>query len=102
MPNCRYPHKHSYNNEDDARDAVEEIRDRVFSRGQRFVPLYPYLCPGGRDHWHLSSARQGRATCPQCEVGDLPSWFDGRRNEWVIYAHGDCPIQAGTKGVANV
>lgn len=98
---CRYPDKRYYDSEADARDGAEEIRARVFSRGQRFAPLYPYPCPSGQ-HWHLSSARQGRATCPRCEVTDLPSWFDSRQQEWVIYAHGECPIQGGVKGVANV
>lgn len=98
---CRYPDKHRYETEADARDGVDEIRAKVFARGRRFVPLYPYICPG-REHWHLSSSRQGRATCPLCSVTDVPAWFDQHAKQWVIYAHGDCPIQGGVKAVANV
>lgn len=97
---CRYPNKRSYDTEADARDGADEIKARVFSRGQKFVPLYPYACPTD-NHWHLSSARQGRATCPACSALDMPSWFDNRRQEWVIYAHGGCGIQAGVQAVAN-
>lgn len=96
---CRYPDKHRYETEADARAGVDEIRAKVFARGRRFVPLYPYLCPG-HEHWHLSSARQGRAACPQCETVE-PAWFDDNRNQWVIYAHGECPTQGGVKAVTG-
>ncbi len=98
---CRYPDKHRYDTEDDARAGADEIRTRVFNRGQRFVPLYPYICPSGK-HWHLSSSRQGRATCPRCDATEIPAWFDNSSKQWVIYAHGDCPIQGGVKAVSGV
>ena len=101
MNECRYPTKRRYESEGEAVDGAQELRERVNGRGRRFIPLYPYRCPES-DHWHLSSARQGRATCPLCGVADLPSWFDNQRQEWVIYAHGQCPIQSGVKAVANV
>lgn len=101
MTACRYPYKMHYESESEARFASEEIRARVHGRGQRFIPLYPYQCPEN-EHWHLSSSRQGTATCPRCDTPDLSAWFDHRRNEWVIYAHGDCPIQAGVTAVADV
>lgn len=89
---CPYPKKQFYLTRADAVTAAATIRTKVEKRGDTYTPLHPYRCPD-RNHWHLSSAKQGRAPCPTCSQPQLPAWLDPRTQTWVIYAHGDCRTQ---------
>ncbi|KMV13941.1 hypothetical protein ACT17_32695 [Mycolicibacterium conceptionense] len=81
---CRYPSKKLFTDEDSAFAGAEAIRAKVEASGGTYDQLYPYQCPGA-DHWHLSSKRQGTATCPICFDNEAPAWFGGE--VWVIGAH---------------
>lgn len=89
---CRYGTKRRYLTKADARRGAERIREEVTARGDRFDTLHPYECPSG-GHWHLSSSRQSQKGCTRCQTLQ-PSWFNAKTQEWVIYAHGDCPTAA--------
>lgn len=89
---CRYPSKRAFPTRARARLGTQDIRETVEARGGHYNTLYPYRCPGG-DHWHLSGSRQGAKDCRACGTRQ-PAWFDSRRREWVVYAHGECATQA--------
>lgn len=81
---CRYPNKKLFSGEASATAGAEAIRAKVEAAGREYDQLYSYQCPGA-DHWHLSSKRQGTATCPICFDNEAPAWFGGE--VWVISAH---------------
>lgn len=94
---CPYPKKGFYLTRAAAMEGARGIERFCETREVPYTQLHPYRCPG-REHWHLSSSRQGRAPCPTCSQPSLPAWFDERTQTWVIYAHDECKTQATARG----
>lgn len=89
---CVYPDKKLFPTRDTARGGAREIKQKVQAGGGTYTTLYPYKCPG-RTHWHLTHHRQGTKACSYCGE-KRPAWYDSRRREWVVYAHGGCGTNA--------
>lgn len=83
---CRYATKRRYKTRAAAVEGAELIKAEVRAAGRVYDPLFPYRCPDGPKHWHLSHMHQSKQTCPECGKR-TGAWKSDSAHGWVIAPH---------------